>query len=183
MSAVVKRGWKVITNPAIVKIYNEVCDEARSLGLLNGTNPPLYSHKSYKSLGTCYSKKEYGKFSNTIVLSEYILDDPEKIRGIIIHEVGHATVPMDHHGYNWKCNTNKIGRRWGYTAERLCHDKELNSLMREHRPQNDYKYEVLCTGCGAKWKYKRAGKVVSNIGKYHCGHCGHSLVIKNLMEE
>lgn len=166
-----KRGWKVITDERIVTIYHEAMDEARANGLWSGANPPLYSHKSYKTLGSCYWKKVGSTYDTAIVLSEYLLGEPEKMRNTIVHEVGHATAPADHHGAKWRHNTNLIGKKWGLTAERLNSDKELSSLLKDARPQNDYKYELYCPHCGTTWRYKTNCEAIRRPSRYRCGKC------------
>ena len=48
--------------------------------------------------------------------------------------------------------------------------KEANVKLKE----DEYKYAIKCQKCGAQWKYKRWGKILSNPSNYKCG-CGGEL--------
>ena len=153
---VIKKGWQEVTEGRIYNLFLEVIEEAMDLRLLDWANvkdfPRLFIHKSVRNLGTCWSHKNPdGTYHISILLSDYILDcDDEKIRSVIVHEVGHMVAPGEHHGYLWHVRTNRLGAKWGYTASRLEKDEQLNAAMTAARKavkSLEYKYELVCPKC------------------------------------
>ena len=60
-----------------------------------------------------------------------------------------------------------------------CKDKEALEIARESMPTQQYKYEIVCQGCGCESKFTRKtqawqvirGEMMS-IGRYRCTKCG-----------
>ena len=185
MSYVIKRGWREITHGPIYQLFTEVIDtmiedpDLWELAQLYVNDlPRLFVHKSTRSLGTCWTHKEpNGKYSVSILLSEYILNcPPEKIRATIVHEIGHMLAPKDKHGYYWRVRTNRLGRKWGYQASRLEQDAEMNEAMRFAKTAA-YKYETVCSKCGQiTGRYTRICDAVKNPWAYTHKNCGGHLI-------
>ena len=175
-----KRGWKKVTNPKILKVYEECFDEARRLGYWQGDDLPLYSSKTTRALGTCHwHRRSDGKYDKAIPLSEYLLPhEPEKLRNTIVHEIAHATCSTtEHHGATWHSRANKIGAKWGLKIGRVSREADLCETLRKHQAkrENNYRYEVFCPHCNAVWKYKTKCAIVKNPGRYRCGKCKQDL--------
>ena len=185
----VKRGWREVTDGPIYDLFMEVIEEAMNIDLIPSTTkelPRLFIHKSVRALGTCYNHRNPdGSYSTSILLSEYILDCPkEKVRKTIVHEIGHMLAPGDKHGYYWYAKTNRLGRKWGYTASRLEHDEEMNNAMNAARKAANevaYKYELVCPKCGAVCgRYKHMCKAVQYPQQWRHSKCGTALIAREI---
>lgn len=154
-------------------LFSEVLNHAIDLNLWPKYKewPRLYTRKSKSSLGVCVAHRDYdGEYSCTIVLNEILNSySDDQVRKVIVHEVTHAIHPLDHHGWRWHYTANRLGAKWGYKAERLCSDEEINKAL-DSVAKAVYKYEVYCPTCGAVWKYKCNCKAVQNPDRYRCSN-------------
>lgn len=177
----IRRTWTKITDPTILKIYKEVCDEARNKDLLKTPNPPLYSSNFTGALGKCFSSKNFNNtYDNVIVLSNYLLNKGEQMRNTIIHELAHSIVPKDKHGYQWKRIGDTIGLKWGEVMSRLSNEEDLCNTLKAYKPQSTYKYALYCPTCGLTWKYKSNCQAIQRPSRYQCPHCEIELQSKSL---
>ena len=171
----IKRGWREITSGKIYEMYLEVADYARELKLWSAKDvPPLYTHKSIRSFGTCYCERNKGVIRIAIVLNEMLLGfSDDQIREILVHEFAHAIRPFEGHSLSWKVAAYRIGRKWGYEdIERYCNDDELNEAINKLRDaKRNYKYEVFCPTCGKSWKYEKETHTVKFPQSYKCNTC------------
>lgn len=158
--------WKPCKDQGLLKVYEEVCQEARNLGYIF-TTPTLYLIKSSRCWGKCHyevnPKKEY------IALNEVFLQKPELSRNTLIHELAHALTVGDHHGNKWRTAGNKIGAKWNINVERT-NEYEGVSLH-----SND-KYLIKCPKCGTEYPRSRMSDLVKHPSDYRCGHCNTTLV-------
>ena len=189
-----KRTHKTVTDTKILEIWEEVLAEAKRLYPMyfEDFTPELYHDSSYSHLGRCsWSLKnpsEYNvdkrKYSRCIItISTNLKQDYEQIRKTLCHEVGHFVAPKEHHGYIWKTRADKIGAKWGITAERCTSNETFSEAARQARAKRktgEYRYCVFCPDCGAEWKYKSNCKVVQHADRYRCGRCGHSLKVETI---
>lgn len=186
MSYIVKRGWKEITEGRIYNLFMEVLEEAMDLGLLDRGHvagfPRLFIHKSIRSLGTCWSRKNPdGTYHISILLSDYILGcEDDKVRSVIVHEVGHMVAPGEKHGYLWYVRTNRLGAKWGYTASRLEQDETLNGAMYAARAavnKNPFRYELVCPKCNTVCgRYRSMCDAVKRPYRWNHKTCGTTLI-------
>lgn len=170
---IIKKGWKKITSGRIYNLYIEVMNHAQELKLWDANQPLplLYTRKSVKTLGTCYSRKNVdGTYDLTIVLNELLEKYTDRqIRKTIVHEVAHAIHPCEMHSVNWKRDANLLGKKWGYKIERLSTDTEINDALNKMKEtKRQYRYELYCPTCGATWKYARMCPAVKNPQNYRC---------------
>ena len=145
--------------------------------------PLLFTRKSVKVLGTCFSNKNAdGSYDCTIVLNELLADfSDDQIRPTLVHEVAHAITPFDHHGSLWYAAANAIGAKWGYKIERLAADEEVNdAIFKRKEAKRHYKFELYCPLCGMSWKYQRECPAVKNPQKYMCPHDKTKLKVREI---
>lgn len=165
-----KKGWKQVYDERIKRLYNEVIAEAKRKGYFSdGAIPDLYERESIRFLGRCVRKETFNGFLDcAIVLNSAIFKYSDfQILDTIIHEVGHALTPGEHHSERWKRISDKIGERWGITVSRLCADEQINKELletkKEKRERTEYKYELFCPICGKVLRqYKSLCDAVKN---------------------
>lgn len=93
----------------------------------------------------------------TIFINPYVIKygSPEHVHQLIAHEVCHAVIGAKGHGLVWK-NAAKVLSSYGYKDIYRC---ESMPEVTENHPK-DYKWQVICNGCGNTWKYQRNSKIV-----------------------
>ena len=166
-----KRGWTSVTSGRLYELYAEVMDRARELGLWTGNNPPLFTKKSVKVLGCCFSEKNAdGTYDSAIVINEILLKySDDQIRHTLVHEVVHAMHPRLAHSAIWKKDANLLGQKWGLKIGAHGGYDEINKeILNLKRAKRHYKYEVYCPHCGKSWQYERICPTVKNPHKYRC---------------
>lgn len=180
-----KRNWKKVTSGRLFGLYLEVIHYAQALGLMSPTGevPPLYTRKSVRTFGACFSSRnQNGTCDCAIVLNEILIKySDDQIRKVIVHEVAHAIHPLEHHSRSWRRDANRLGKRWGYVVEVRNSDGELSAALNTMKEgRRKYRYELYCTRCGATWKYTRMSKAVKFPQKYECTHCKSRLFSRPL---
>lgn len=176
MSMTLPNTWKLCTDKTINKIYDEVYEEARSLGLLSSHDHkrPLYINKSVNFWGLCRSKREApNMYDCAVCLNEKIVlaKSYDAARKVLVHEIAHIAAPRDHHGNAWYSAGNRIGRKWNITVHRTDSYEGL-----ELRSEEEMRYIVECPKCHAQWKYNRMCKTVERYDKYKCSKCQEYLI-------
>ena len=103
------------------------------------------------------------------------------LKNTISHELLH-TCPGGHgHKGMWKEYADMVNRAFGYNIKRCSSSEEKSAESINGRDREDnIKYILRCTGCGNKWTYMRAGKIVRNYKYCHCGRCKSSLELITL---
>ena len=182
MSKFMPRGWKQNSNKQLQMVYEECCNKAIELGLLDYT-PQLYIFKSTRTWGWAkYPNKqqEYDGYQPYVGLNEVYLKDPTKAYNTICHELAHISCPRKTgHSAMWKSRFKKLGENFGLTQFTRCSSSEYVGL---EMPKNNKiynsspdRYRVYCPHCHAEWLYKTAGKIVQNPSRYRCGRCNFDL--------
>lgn len=183
-----KRTQKDVTDPEILKIWDEVKAVARELypRYFEACEPELYMDNSYSHLGRCSYSFQNPKERNVdkirgsrciITISSNLGQDYEQIRETLCHELGHFVAPKEKHGYLWKARANKIGARWGFEASRTANNETFNNAVASIRAQKSsvYKYRLYCPKCGAQWRYKTNCQAVQYPNRYRCNKCKTTL--------
>lgn len=168
--------WKLCKDKMINKIYDEVYEEARSLGLLSSHHEkhPLYVHKSVRTWGLCRLHKiSANDYDCAVCLNEKIVlaKSYDAARKVLVHEIAHIAAPGKHHGDLWYNAGNRLGKKWNITVHRTDSYEGL-----ELRGEDDAKYIVECPKCHAQWKYNRMCKTVEKYDRYRCGKCKEYLI-------
>ena len=184
-----KRTHKDVSDERILKIWDEVKAEAKALypRYFECCEPELYQDDSYSHLGNCSLSLSNPKEKNVdnikcarciITVSSCLGQDYDQIRKTLCHELGHFVAPREHHGYLWKARANKIGARWGFSAERCTDNETFNNAAKQMRASKGsaYKYKVYCPECGAEWLYKTNCQIVQSPGRYRCRKCKINLL-------
>ena len=182
MSKFMPRGWKQNSNKRLQDVYEQCCNKAIELGMLDYT-PQLYIFKSTRTWGWAkYPSKqqEADGYKAYVGLNEVYLKDPAKARNTICHELAHISCPRkEGHGNLWKSRFRKLGENFGLTQFNRCSSSDYVGLKlpENHRAYNvsPDRYRVYCPHCHAEWLYKTAGKIVQNPSRYRCGRCNFDL--------
>ena len=160
----------------LLKIVNQVKSDMDSIGIpYDPKVPVVINNRLTRCLGMCryrYGKAYVIELSNTIIAS-----DIQELKNTICHELIHSATPGHHHGGKWKVYANKMTKSSNYTITRL-HDTE--SLNQEAMIKN-YKYKVVCSGCGSVSYYTRKTKFTNTLqnnngdgNPWYCSKChGH----------
>ena len=95
MKNFIPRGWTKNTNEHLQTVYNEACNKAIELGLIDYT-PDLYIFKSTRTWGWARYPRHYDYNKQPYVgLNAVYLKDPAKALNTICHELAHRFV-LDH---------------------------------------------------------------------------------------
>lgn len=170
------KTWKLCNDKTINKIYDEVYEEARSLGLLSShyKKHPLYIHKSVRSWGQCrWRKIDTNEYDCAVCLNEKIVlaKSYDVARKVLVHEVAHIAAPGEHHGNVWYYAGNRLGKKWNIDVHRTDNYDGL-----ELRMDDEAKYIVECPKCHTQWKYNRMCKTVERYNRYRCCQCNEYLI-------
>ena len=131
-----------------------------------------------KSLGRChFANKQVVKFDFSMLAFHL---DYEPFKQLVMHEWSHAYNTMIHGGKGHDATFKQVCHMIGCTNDgTTCKDKEALEIARESMPTQQYKYEIVCQGCGCESKFTRKtqawqvirGEMMS-IGRYRCTKCG-----------
>jgi predicted SprT family Zn-dependent metalloprotease len=176
MSITLPSTWKLCKNVKINQIYDEVYEEARSLGLLSKHHHkrPLYINKSVRFWGLCRWRKEsVDVYDCAVCLNEKIVqaESYDAARKVLVHEVAHIAAPGKHHSDAWYYAGNRIGRKWNITVHRTDSYEGI-----ELKGEEEAKYIVECPKCHHQWKYSRMCKTVEKYNRYRCTSCQEYLI-------
>lgn len=176
MSLSLPNTWKPCKDEQMVKIYDEVYEEAKSLGLLtkHHKKQPLYVKKSVRSWGQCRWRKMLDNtYDCAICLNEKIIlaKSYDAARHVLVHEIAHIATPAEHHSSIWRRAGNMIGKKWNITVDRTGQYEGI-----ELKDKAEAKYIVECPKCHNQWKYNRMCKTVEKPHLYRCAKCQEDLV-------
>ncbi len=126
----------------------------------------LYNARAKRRLGCCYDRGG----SYEIELSSSILEEPQKVKEVLIHELLHTCRGCHNHGKRWKQYGERVKEAWGISVVRAV------KLEGEAEPlrQEQVKYVLQCEKCGAVFQRKRLSKAVKFPNRYRC-RCGGKL--------
>lgn len=175
MPITLPRTWKLCKDEKINKIYDEVYEEARSLGLLSSHDHkrPLYIHKSVRTWGLCrWYKEAVNRYDCAVCLNEKIIlaKSYDAARKVLVHEIAHIAAPGKHHCDIWYAAGNKLGKKWGIKVQRT---DDYDGI--ELKNDDNVKHILECTKCGKQYRYTRNTKSVQNYTRYRCGCCNGAL--------
>ncbi len=105
-----------------------------------------------------------------IEVSVGLLEDRERLRQTLVHELLHTCLGCRNHGERWKSYARRVNEAWGMEIRRLAPaDGPTEPLRRE-----EVKYILQCTRCGREFPRSRMSKAVKYPGRYRCP-CGGAL--------
>ncbi len=161
----------------IDNILSSVIKEARAVKIPvpDNINKQVYINPRPKRRFGCCSTRG-GKFC--IEISEFLLKaDPQKIRGVIAHEVLHTCRGCRDHGARWKEYAAKMNAVYGYDIKRVSSFEELG-LEGIEGPDTkaNIKYIIKCEKCGKEYPRQRFTCVMQKIDAYRC-QCGGKLTL------
>lgn len=179
----IKSTWHKVTREDVVQMFWDLVQLAKEKCLFSYLTKDYwcrglyYSTRKSRNIGVCYTSHD--SMAWCVVINDKLLQcSTDKIRQILVHEIAHACVPKDHHGWLWQQTADTLGRQWGYDATRLCSDREITDVCCTSKER---KYIVECPVCGVQWKYKVKCHTVKYPMLYHHTKCGANLVrIDNL---
>ena len=143
-------------------------------------------------------KKRYGccRLKNGVYhieVSEFILGwDPEKIRGVLAHEILHTCKGCYNHGNMWKEYAAMMNSAYGYNIKRTSSNEEMG--IADEGRSGEYsgsegtagrqgssstgaiKYIIRCRKCGREYPRQRCSAVVKKPKAYRC-RCGGRLTV------
>ncbi len=122
--------------------------------------------RAKRRLGCCY----YENGAYTIEVSGSLLDQPEKLRQTLCHELLHTCPGCRNHGEKWKAWADTVNSALGYSIQRLAPAEGEGSRLR----RDEVKYILECQSCGAKIYRARMSKAVKQPWCYRC-KCGGKL--------
>lgn len=180
------RGWRLVTDERVLRLYKEVVKEAIDTNCLGSSAnaPYLYtSSRIERAIGTAHYKgfRDWtGRraYDCAVVLNMTALKagDDNAVRNVLIHELAHCLTPGCGHDYRWSYVADKIGAKWNLHAERFEHDENILAAQKEYRnSKSSCKYELYCPNCGKVLKtyIKYCGAITRYINNkaYHspCG--------------
>ena len=172
MKNFIPRGWVKNKNEQLQAIYNEACNKAIELKLIDYV-PDLYIFKSTRTWGWARYPQKYDYDKKPYVgLNAVYLEDPTKALGTICHELAHIASPRGTgHGQTWRHNFARIGVPFGlHRFERCSSSQEVGLDM-----PKQYKYEAYCGCCGRSWKRQKRVNLIQRPQLYQCPDCKQKL--------
>ena len=119
---------------------------------------------------------KYEKFNtHHIEISKWVMQlNDNIIKNTIIHELIHCIPFCNNHGNEFKKYAKYINQKLGYNITTKG-NKEADYLSSnlEYKEENNYKYKIICQGCGQIIYRKRFNQNL--IKRYRCGKCGGKL--------
>ena len=166
-----KKGWRALDNQ-LQTLYKEVRKHA--LSLYPDVEIPKYCYISNR-MGSrtagryfyVYQRNMAGQIvinDDAIVFTSLMTKVPRESQiEIVVHEIAHCVADKYfgyncHHDENWKRVGDKIGKAFQKRVSIHTIEPDLLKLMRDKRKkqiETPYKYDLVCTKCGAVLqKYK-----------------------------
>lgn len=167
----VKRGWIKNNNSELQLVYQQCCDKAKELGLIDYT-PELYLFKSTRTWGWACRPNKFVK--PYVGLNMVYLQDVNKAINTICHELAHVSNTLSGgsgHDYAWKLKFEKLGRQFELSRFERCSSADEIGLQ---MPKN-YKYEAYCPKCGRSWKRQKMVRLIQHPEFYRCTNCHSEL--------
>lgn len=169
---------EILANEAIVIVEKTIRPYNRHLHPI--LRPILINTRAKHRLGQCTIKNDLGNTKAIIQISSLLLDDnvPDNyVLETLVHEVLHAVHGCHGHTGDWRRFANLINKEYNYlniTARATMEELEANGVPTEQfTRQKDYKYAVMCEGCGQTIRRTKPSKLITNPEYYRCGNCGN----------
>ena len=149
-------------------IVNYFAKDMRSHGIPVRTIRKVRVNNSVNYFGCCRLFSEDDTIADITISNMIVVNGGESIKNTIIHELVHASLPIDeNHGKQFQELAKKVSKIY-HTDIKQYGDRTKES--EEFRKQQ-YKYKVTCKQCGRTWYYIRKTKFVKCPHLYQC-RCG-----------
>ena len=158
-----------MTQEELDKELIELAETLRGMGIPVSkklTPHVIVNSRAKRRLGCCYVQN--GVYS--IEVSARQLDDRDKLRQTLAHELLHTCPGCRNHGERWKAYAQKVNEALGLSIQRLSPAEEETVPLRH----DTVKYVLECQSCGAKLFRSRMSKAVKSPWRYRC-QCGGKL--------
>ena len=158
-----------MTQEELDKELIELAETLRGMGIPVSkklTPHVIVNSRAKRRLGCCYVQN--GVYS--IEVSARQLDDREKVRQTLAHELLHTCHGCRNHGERWKAYAEQVNEVLGFSIQRLFPAEEETVPLRH----DTVKYVLECQSCGAKLYRSRMSKAVKSPWRYRC-QCGGKL--------
>lgn len=125
-------------------------------------------NNSVNYYGSCKLYRNNDTIADITISNMTVACGKESLKNTIIHELVHASLPIDeHHGKQFHELANKVSKIYDTKIEQYG-DRTKES---EEFTKQQYKYKVTCKHCGYSWYYIRKTKFVKYPHLYKC-ECG-----------
>lgn len=130
-----------------------------------------FTERCYRRYGQCTSRSNEN-WAIITISSICLKGTKETLREVIMHELVHAMNGVKHgHGASFHAMARRVNAFCGthidtYIPE-YCVKPAMDFLKETNARRNkeEWKYEIICPNCGAKFHYKRMSKFVKDVMK------------------
>ena len=134
-------------------------------------------NNSVNYYGSCKLYRNNDTIADITISNMTVACGSESIKNTIIHELVHASLPIDeHHGKQFHELAKKVSKIY-HTDIKQYGDRTKES---EEFERQQYKYKVTCKHCGSTWYYIRKTKFVKYPHLYQCGCGGNDFTVEVL---
>ena len=125
-------------------------------------------NNSVNYYGCCKLFRSDNTITDITISNMTVACGKESLKNTIIHELCHASLPIDeNHGKQFQELAKRVSKIY-HTDIKQYGDRTKET---EEFIQSQYKYKVTCKHCGYSWYYIRKTKFVKHPHLYQCG-CG-----------
>ena len=125
-------------------------------------------NNSVNYYGSCKLFRNDNTIADITISNMTVACGKESLKNTIIHELVHASLPIDeNHGKQFHELAKRVSKIY-HTDIKQYGDRTKET---EEFKKQQYKYKVTCKHCGSTWYYIRKTKFVKYPHLYQCG-CG-----------
>ena len=149
-------------------IVNYFAKDMRSHGIPVRKIRKVRVNNSVNYYGSCKLFRSDNTIADITISNMTVANGSESIKNTIIHELVHASLPIDeNHGKQFQALAKKVSKIYHTDIKQY---GERTKETEEFKKQQ-CKYKVTCKKCGSTWYYIRKTKFVRYPHLYQCG-CG-----------
>lgn len=149
-------------------IVNYFAKDMRSHGIPVRKIRKVRVNNSVNYYGSCKLFRSDNTIADITISNMTVANGSESIKNTIIHELVHASLPIDeNHGKQFQALAKKVSKIY-HTDIKQYGDSTKET---EEFKKQQCKYKVTCKKCGSTWYYIRKTKFVKYPHLYQCG-CG-----------
>ena len=134
-------------------------------------------NNSVNYYGSCKLYRNNDTIADITISNMTVACGKESLKNTIIHELCHASLPIDeNHGKQFHELAKKVSKIY-HTDIKQYGDRTKET---EEFKKQQYKYKVTCKHCGSTWYYIRKTKFVKYTNLYQCGCGGNDFIVEVL---